>query len=194
MVARPVLDPQRPLRFNTETQRVVIIIITSCHQCHPRPFTTRTRDKDDASSVVVYSLFPLLVGPSQLDSLITRATTAAQPENNYALHIEIAEYISKLSSSPSSSPLAVITRFCPAVLTSVSVSLAVRSTTCIGADLRHCRHHHPLTDNCSPHFLTDIISSRPYSVVLQAQQTPAGAEFSFIFCFRLTAAISAILE
>jgi hypothetical protein len=30
---------------------------------------------------------------SQLDSLITRATTAAQPENNYALHIEIAEYI-----------------------------------------------------------------------------------------------------
>jgi hypothetical protein len=32
---------------------------------------------------------------SQLDSLITRATTAAQPENNYALHIEIAEYINK---------------------------------------------------------------------------------------------------
>ncbi len=32
---------------------------------------------------------------SQLDTLITRATTAAQPENNYALHIEIAEYINK---------------------------------------------------------------------------------------------------
>lgn len=32
---------------------------------------------------------------SQLESLITRATTAAQPENNYALHIEIAEYINK---------------------------------------------------------------------------------------------------
>lgn len=32
---------------------------------------------------------------SQLDSLITRATTAVQPENNYALHIEIAEYINK---------------------------------------------------------------------------------------------------
>src|ERR1700733_14356323 len=29
----------------------------------------------------------LLVGLSQLDSVITRATTAAQPENNYALHI-----------------------------------------------------------------------------------------------------------
>jgi ADP-ribosylation factor-binding protein GGA len=32
---------------------------------------------------------------SQLEFLITRATTAAQPENNYALHIEIAEYINK---------------------------------------------------------------------------------------------------
>ncbi|KAH9989609.1 VHS domain-containing protein [Russula vinacea] len=32
---------------------------------------------------------------SQLEVLITRATTAAQPENNYALHIEIAEYINK---------------------------------------------------------------------------------------------------
>lgn len=32
---------------------------------------------------------------SQLEILITRATTAAQPENNYALHIEIAEYINK---------------------------------------------------------------------------------------------------
>jgi len=32
---------------------------------------------------------------SQLDFLITRVTTAAQPENNYALHIEIAEYINK---------------------------------------------------------------------------------------------------
>jgi hypothetical protein len=32
---------------------------------------------------------------SQLESLITRATTAAQPENNYALHIEIAEHINK---------------------------------------------------------------------------------------------------
>lgn len=32
---------------------------------------------------------------SQLDFLITRATTAAQPDNNYALHIEIAEYINK---------------------------------------------------------------------------------------------------
>ena len=43
-------------------------------------------------------------------------------------------------------------------------------------------------------FSTDIISCRPYSVVLQAQQTPAGTEFSFIFCFRLTAAVSAIFE
>jgi hypothetical protein len=42
-------------------------------------------------------------------------------------------------------------------------------------------------------FSTDIISCRPYSVVLQAQQTPAGTEFSFTFCFRLTAAVSAIL-
>ncbi len=32
---------------------------------------------------------------SQLEFLITRATTAAQPENNYALHIEIAECINK---------------------------------------------------------------------------------------------------
>ncbi|KAI0292523.1 VHS domain-containing protein [Russula brevipes] len=32
---------------------------------------------------------------SQLEFLITRTTTAAQPENNYALHIEIAEYINK---------------------------------------------------------------------------------------------------
>jgi ADP-ribosylation factor-binding protein GGA len=32
---------------------------------------------------------------STLEFLITRATTAAQPENNYALHIEIAEYINK---------------------------------------------------------------------------------------------------
>ncbi|KAH9996694.1 VHS domain-containing protein [Russula compacta] len=32
---------------------------------------------------------------SQLEFLITRATTAAQPENNYALHVEIAEYINK---------------------------------------------------------------------------------------------------
>ncbi|KAH9073057.1 VHS-domain-containing protein [Lactarius deliciosus] len=32
---------------------------------------------------------------SQLEFLITRVTTAAQPENNYALHIEIAEYINK---------------------------------------------------------------------------------------------------
>jgi hypothetical protein len=32
---------------------------------------------------------------SQLEILITRATTAAQSENNYALHIEIAEYINK---------------------------------------------------------------------------------------------------
>ena len=32
---------------------------------------------------------------SQLEFLITRATTAVQPENNYALHIEIAEYINK---------------------------------------------------------------------------------------------------
>jgi len=32
---------------------------------------------------------------SPLEFLITRATTAAQPENNYALHIEIAEHINK---------------------------------------------------------------------------------------------------
>jgi hypothetical protein len=32
---------------------------------------------------------------SQLDFLITRVTTAAQSESNYALHIEIAEYINK---------------------------------------------------------------------------------------------------
>ena len=32
---------------------------------------------------------------SHLDFLITRVTTAVQPENNYALHIEIAEYINK---------------------------------------------------------------------------------------------------
>jgi hypothetical protein len=32
---------------------------------------------------------------SQLEILITRTTTAAQPENNYALHIEIAEHINK---------------------------------------------------------------------------------------------------
>ena len=32
---------------------------------------------------------------SQLEFLVTRVTTAAQPDNNYALHIEIAEYINK---------------------------------------------------------------------------------------------------
>jgi ADP-ribosylation factor-binding protein GGA len=36
---------------------------------------------------------------SQLEFLITRATTAAQPENNYALHIEIAEYINQKKSN-----------------------------------------------------------------------------------------------
>ncbi|KAI0262612.1 VHS domain-containing protein [Gloeopeniophorella convolvens] len=38
---------------------------------------------------------------SPLEILITRATTAAQSENNYALHVEIAEYInSKKANSP----------------------------------------------------------------------------------------------
>ncbi|KAI9509331.1 VHS-domain-containing protein [Russula earlei] len=46
---------------------------------------------------------------SQLEFLITRATTAAQPDNNYALHIEIAEHInSKKANTPREAAMLIV--------------------------------------------------------------------------------------
>jgi hypothetical protein len=43
-------------------------------------------------------------------------------------------------------------------------------------------------------FSADIFTRRSCSAVFQAQQTPTGSKFSLSFCFRLTAAISAVFE